>query len=182
MPISSFIKPWANFAVRHFPEPTEGKAIDPLDFTWCGKSSENRWNVLGEPTLYLAQEKDVALAEYARHFQVNRSPGLGKLTYQRKVYRLKVDLVATIDLRDRAVCKALSLTKAPACFSDKKIARSTATFLRNTTPVQAILVPSIAFLDDLDKWCLVIFLEKLGSNPEAIFKNIRADGFFRISG
>ncbi len=181
MPISSFIKPWSGFAVRHFSEPPEGQTINPLDFTWCGKSSENRWNVLGEPTLYLAQEKDVALAEYARHFQISRSPGLGKLTYKRKVYRFKVELDAIIDLRDRAVCRALSLTKAPACFSDKKIARSTATFLRNTTLAQAILVPSIAFLDDLDKWCLVVFLEKIGSNPKAIFKNIRSDGYFRIS-
>ena len=181
MSISSFIKPWSGFAVRHFPEPSKGQTIDPLDFIWCGKSSENRWNVLGEATLYLAQEKNVALAEYARHFQVNRSPGLGQKTQKRKVYRLGASFEATLDLRDRAVCKALSLNKAPGCFADKKIARSTASFIRNTTAVQAIFVPSIAFLDGLDKWCLVVFLEKLGSNPRTAFKNVRVDGHFHIS-
>ncbi len=181
MPISSFIKPWSGFAVRHFPEPAKGQTIDPFDFSWCGKSSENRWNVLGEPTLYLAQEKDIALAEYARHFKVNRSPGLAAKTQKRKVYRFGVELSHTLDLRDRATCKALSLTRAPGCFADKKVARSTAAFLRNTTPVQAIFVPSIAFLDDPWKWCLVVFLEKLGPNPKAVFKNPRVDGYFRVS-
>ncbi|MBF0548630.1 MAG: RES family NAD+ phosphorylase [Candidatus Riflebacteria bacterium] len=181
MPISSFIVPWSGYAVRHLPEPKKGQTFDPLDFTWCGKSSENRWNTLGEPTLYLAQEKDVALAEYARHFQIDRSPGLAKKTQRRKVYRFKIELSYTLDLRNRALCKALSLTKFPGCFADKKIARSTATFLRNTTSVQAIFVPSIAFLDDPDKWCLVVFLEKLEPNTKTFFKNCRTDGYFRIS-
>jgi RES domain-containing protein len=181
MSISSFIKPLSGFVVRHFPAPPKGQVIDPLDFTWCGKSSENRWNVLGEPTLYLAQEKDVALAEYARHFQVNRSPGLGLKTHKRKVYRLEASFEATLDLRDRAVCKALSLTRTPGCFADKKIARATASFIRNTTPVQAIFVPSIPFIDDITRWCLVVFLEKLGPDPRSAFKSARADGYFRIS-
>lgn len=181
MSLSSFIKPWSGFAVRHFPEPPKGQTIDPLDFAWCGKSSENRWNVLGESTLYLAQEKDIALAEFSRHFQVNRSAGLGKQTHRRKVYRLEAEFDSTLDLRNRAVCKALSLTKVPGCFTDKKIARSTASFIRNTTPVQAIFVPSIAFLDDINRWCLVVFLEKLGSNPRTAFKSVQADGYFRIS-
>ncbi len=181
MSLSSFIKSWSGFAVRHFPEPSKGQTLDPLDFTWCGKSSENRWNVLGEPTLYLAQEKNVALAEFARHFQVNRSQGLAAKTQKRKVFRLEASFDSTLDLRDRAVCRALSLTKFPGCFADKKISRSTASFIRNTTSVQAIFVPSIAFLDNLDKWCLVVFLEKLGANPRSAFKNVRVDGFFRIS-
>ncbi|MFZ2955376.1 MAG: RES family NAD+ phosphorylase [Candidatus Ozemobacteraceae bacterium] len=181
MSIFSFINSWSGFAIRHFPEPLKGQIIDPLDFSWCGKSSENRWNVLGEPTLYLAQEKDIALAEYARHFQVNRSPGLAKKTHKRKVYRYQIELSHTLDLREKAVCKTLSLTKAPGCFSDKKIARSTATFLRNTTPIQAIFVPSIAFLDDPGRWCLVVFLEKLGPNLKTVFKSPQPDGYFRVS-
>ncbi len=154
---------------------------DALNFPFIPKKKANRWNVLGEPTLFLAQEKDVALAEYARHFQVNRSPGLGKKVHKRKVYRFEVELSHTIDLHDRAVCKALSLTKAPGCFADKKVARATAAFLRNTTPVQAIFVPSIAFLDAPVKWCLVVFLEKLSPNLRAFFKNPRIDGYFRVS-
>jgi RES domain-containing protein len=181
MPLSPFIVPWSGFAVRHFPEPRPGATLDPLDFTWCGKSAENRWNLQGEPTLYLAMEKDVALAEFARHFLVNRSPGLAKQTNRRKVYRFEVTLSHTIDLRNPAVCRALSLKKAPVCFTDQRVARATAGFLRNTTPVEAIFVPSIAFLDDPTKWCLVVFLENLGPNPRSAFKSPRVDGYFRIS-
>lgn len=43
-------------------------AYDIYDFRYCARSNENRWNIAGEPTLYLAKEKDVILAEYARHF------------------------------------------------------------------------------------------------------------------
>lgn len=181
MSISSFIKPWTGFAVRHLPKPPKGLTADPLDFTWCGQSLENRWNVFGEPTLYLAQEKDVALAEYARHFQVNRSTDLAKKTQKREVYRLKLKLSHTLDLRDRAVCKVLSLNKAPGCFADKKVARSTAAFLRNTTPIQAIFVPSIAFLDDPGKWCLVVFLEKLGPKLKTVFMNKKVYGSFKVT-
>jgi hypothetical protein len=40
-------------------------------------------------------------------------------------------------------------------------ARTTATLVRATTSANAILVPSIAFLDDLTRWNLVVFLDTL---------------------
>jgi RES domain-containing protein len=187
MPLSSFIKPWSGQAIRHLPSPKNGHPIAPLDFRNCGKSAENRWNVIGEPTLYLAQDKNVALAEYARHFKDSRSPSLASKTYERKVYRFDIRLDYTIDLRNSLVCRALSLAEPPLCFFPKdkitcfKIARATAQFLRNTTLVQAMFVPSFAFLDDPDKWCLVIFLEKLTPEAKKYFKNVRADGSFRVT-
>jgi hypothetical protein len=58
-----------------------------------------------------------------------------------------------LDLTNAQVCQKLSLTNAPVCFSDKAIARATANYIRNTTTIQAIIVPSMALLDNLKEWC-----------------------------
>lgn len=180
MSLQALIQSWAGYAVRHLPD-TPGRTNDIYDFSYSGKSAENRWNVAGEPTLYLAKEKNVALAEYARHFQVNRTPGLAAKVYRRKVYRLEVKLDYVLDLRKAAVWSALSLENAPDCFKDKSVARATANFIRNTTAVQAIAVPSTAFLDDLEQWCLVLFLEKLPANARQFLPDVAEDGYFEIS-
>lgn len=180
MSLQSYIQPWSGHAVRHIPD-TPGKTYDIYNFNYCGRSNENRWNVAGESTLYLAKEKDVALAEYARHFQVDRTAALAAKTHRRKVYRFRIELEHTLDLRDAKVWTELSLANAPDCFKDKAIARAIAHFIRNTTEVQAILVPSMAFLDDLEQWCLAIFLEKLPSNPEHFLPSVQEDGYFQIS-
>jgi RES domain len=57
--------------VRHIPKLAIGQ-YDIYDFSYAGRSTENRWNRQGETTLYLAKGKNVALAEYARHFNIVR--------------------------------------------------------------------------------------------------------------
>ncbi|PPS41948.1 hypothetical protein [Chroococcidiopsis sp. TS-821] len=54
-------------------------------------------------------------------------------------------------------------------------------FIRNTTSTQAIVVPSIAFLDNLEQWYLVLFLEKLLPETRKFLPAVKADGFFQIS-
>jgi hypothetical protein len=48
-----------------------------------------------------------------------------------------------------------------ADFFDRGVARATARFLRLTTSAEGLLVPSVAFLDDLSRRDLVLFLDKL---------------------
>jgi len=180
MPLQTYMSPWSGYAVRHIPD-NPGKTYDIYDFRYCGRSNENRWNVAGEPTLYLAKEKDVALAEYARHFKVDRTQGLANQTYRRQVFRFRVELECVLDLTNPDVWSVLSLEDAPDCFKDKTIARSTANFIRNTTSTQALVVPSIAFLDNLEQWCLVLFLEKLLPETRKFLPSVKADGFFQIS-
>lgn len=180
MPLQAYILPWIGYAVRHIPN-IPGKSYDIYDFKYCGRSNENRWNIAGEPTLYLAKEKNVALAEYARHFNVDRTPSLAAQTYRRQVFRFKVELEYVLDLTNALVWAELSLETAPDCFKDKNIARSTANFIRNTTPTQAIVVPSVAFLDNLEQWCIVLFLEKLPPDSRKFLPSVEVDGFFQIS-
>ena len=195
MSIQSFIRPWQGYAVRHIPKLAVPK-YDIYDFSYAGRSAENRWNLQGKPTLYLAKEKadaialrfpqralhqaNVALAEYARHFQVDRTSRLAKQAQERAVYRFEVQLASTIDLCDPAVWNELSLADAPDCFKEPEQARATANFLRHTTDATAIFVPSMAFLDNLEQWCLVLFLEKLPTNAREFLPKAIADGTFKI--
>jgi RES domain-containing protein len=117
MTIQSHIRPWQGYAVRHIPKSAN---YDIYDFSYAGRSAENRWNLQGEPTLYLAKEKNVALGEYARHFQIDRTTKLARQVRERAVYRFEVQLANTIDLCDPIVWKELSLANAPDCFKDKE--------------------------------------------------------------
>lgn len=78
-----------------------------------------------------------------------------------------------------AACASLSLDNAPACFQDIQIARATAHFVRRTTAVQALLVPSMAFPDDRERWCLVVFLEKLPPEPRQYISAVTPCGPLR---
>jgi hypothetical protein len=73
------------------------------------------------------------------------------------------------------------LKDAPNCFLDQKIARATAQFIRQTTIVEAIFVPSMAFLDQMDKWVLVLFLEKLSMDkPLEFLPKVEDYGYFNL--
>lgn len=177
MPLEPFLRPWTGEAVRHIPRDTP---YGVLDFRFAGRSSSNRWNYAGEPTLYLAQDRGVALAEFARHLAADSAPGLVEAVIERSVFRLQLAIDAVLDLRDPHIYRELSLRDTPACFLDRTVARATAEYLRRTTAAQALVVPSIAFLDDPTRWLLVVFLDKLPPEPEAFVRGVVSDGTFRV--
>ncbi|HLZ71774.1 MAG TPA: RES domain-containing protein [Dehalococcoidia bacterium] len=168
---------WHGAAYRHIPH---GSGFDVLDFRFAGRSADNRWNAAGEPTLSLAGDLATAIAEFARHFQVLQSPQLGPFAVERQVYRLELRL-ELLDLREPAVLEALSLAGAPQRFLDRAVARATARFVRRTTAAQAIIVPSMVFLDQPDRWILVVFLECLPADPRRFISSAVADTAFRLT-
>ena len=85
-----------------------------------------------------------------------------------------------LDLRDPRVLDALSIENAPQCFLDKRIAQVVARYLRLVTRTQGIIVPSMVFLDDLDRWTGVLFLEKLPGDPRAFVTTVEDAGVFRL--
>ena len=68
-------------------------------------------------------------------------------------------------MRDPAVWAKLCLTNAPQCFLDLNLAQSAGAYVRRITDAQALFVPSVDMLDRLDRWILVLFLEKLPAEP-----------------
>jgi RES domain-containing protein len=114
MSIQSYLQPWSGHAARHIPKLA---SYNIYDFRYAGRSSENRWNRQGQPTLYLAKEKNVALAEYARHLDVDRSISIKSQAQERAVYRFEVQLPAVVDFCRPDVWQELSLKNAPDSFN-----------------------------------------------------------------
>lgn len=177
MDLHALVRPWSGWAFRHIPA---GSPYGVLDFRFAGRGSTNRWNAQGEPTLYLAGDRGVALAEFARHLGEARGVREPEHLIRRQVFRLTLNLGHTLDLRRPELCDSLSLREAPYCFLDKAVARAVAGFLRQTTPAQALLVPSVAFLDDPGRFTLAVFLEKLPPDPAQFIRRAERDGLLEL--
>ena len=80
---------------------------------FAGRSADNRWNEQGSPTLYLAGDEGVLIAEWGRHFTLQRAPALQQFSVERSVYRLELSLDQVLDVRSNAVGAELSLPNAP---------------------------------------------------------------------
>lgn len=179
----AFLKPWTGTACRHI---SDGATYDILDFRLAGQGKNNRWNVYDEPTLYLASDHRVAIAEFARHFEddtsqrMRRPEVIGRRAVARRIYDLYMQIEYALDLRDPALCAALLLDNTPYCFLDREVARVTARFIRQTTRAQALLVPSMALFDQPDRYAIVLFLDKLPTEPRAFITSVQPDGVFHF--
>lgn len=174
--VSDHLRPRSGDGVRHIPADSP---FGVLDTRHAGLSATNSWNDRGDPTFYIAGDIGVALAEYARHYRQERTPELGRSVTERSLYRLTVRLQAVLDLCNSAVHDTLGLRGGIHQFLDPAYSRAIAHFVRRTTAAEALLVPSMAFLDDPTRWNLVLFLEKL---PRDLTTFITAayDGAFRV--
>ena len=63
MSLKDYIKSWGGQAIRHIPDISDNKVYD---FKYCALSRNNQWNVPGEPTLYLAKDKSVAIDDLSK--------------------------------------------------------------------------------------------------------------------
>ncbi len=162
--LSRALMPWTGAAYRHI---SARANRDVLDFGFVGLNSDNRWNTAAEPSLYLAGDPGVVIAEWGRNFGYRRSESVGEISVERSVFRLSLHLDAVLDLREPSVAAALGADNAPACFTDRAIAQTTAAMVRAPTAPNAILVPSIAFLDDLTRWNLVVFIDTLPTDASS---------------
>ena len=111
--VQEFIQPWSGQAVRHIPQGPH----DVYDFSRAGLAADNRWNSQGDPTLYLARDRGVALAEWARHLREERSPLLAQYAKKRTVYRFRVELQHTLDLRTHRRAPPTGYPPVPAIAS-----------------------------------------------------------------
>jgi RES domain-containing protein len=174
--VAAHIRPWGGVGVRHVPADSP---YGVLDTRFAGRVGDNRWNRAGDPTFYIASDRGVALAEFARHFRERQDAALAPLAVERALYQLSVKVTALLDLRQPGVRAALGLHGGARRFLDAEVARATATFIRRATSAEALLVPPVAFLDDPARWNLVLFLEKLPPDLSTFITATPA-GRFRI--
>lgn len=117
-------------------------------------SAGNRWNVPGEPTIYLAGDFGMALVEAGRHAAPSDA------LERRVIWRLWVQLRSVMDLREAAVRRALEL-ESPTWFLDRARCRGVVARLRADRACEAIRVPSAGAADTPERWNLVLFVDLL---------------------
>jgi len=128
-----------------------GPDAPTLDLASLPTTDANRWSRAGEPTIYLAGDPGVALAELGRHWDEQ----LGAIA----VWSCKLSLTAAADLRDPVVRETLDLPAGPTWILDGERCRTVASRLRSDGRHDGLIVPSVPFIDDPDRWNAVVFAE-----------------------
>jgi RES domain len=126
-------------------------ARQPLDVERLAEADadDDRWNEPGEPTIYLALDLPLALAEYARHAGPDDA---------RDLIRFDVGLDGVADLRPR---DGSTDAAGVAEIADRTVARRIASGFRERPDCRGLLVPSLAFPDDPARANLVVFADRL---------------------
>jgi RES domain-containing protein len=124
---------------------------------------DDRWNAPGEPTLYLATDPAIAVAELARHAELY--PGMPP--YRRRLLALRVSIDGLLDLRRPDQIERFGVESETA-FRERDTARRVAAEVRSDESCVGLLVPSIAFLDDPRRGNIVLFMERWPEGIRAI--------------
>ncbi|HEX2767588.1 MAG TPA: RES domain-containing protein, partial [Candidatus Limnocylindria bacterium] len=83
--LAELVRPWEGTAYRHIPADA---GYDVRDLRFAGRRSDGRWHWRGQPTLYLATDAAVAIAEFARHIALDRGGEL--VPARRAIHQLGV--------------------------------------------------------------------------------------------
>ena len=137
---------------------------------------DDRWNGPGQPTLYLALDPAVALAELARHLDVEAADD----PVRRRVLAFDLDLDGLLDLREAGVRRAIAGPDDVAAFRDRGVARGVAARAREQPGCRGLLVPSMAFLDHEARANLVLFVERLDGDVADVLARQRDAGSLEI--
>jgi hypothetical protein len=148
------------------------------DFSIAGlgqiDDGRDRWGAPRLRTAYLASDPGVALAEYARHCQPDGGPE------RRCLHAVRLEPVALLDLRRPEVLDALGLPSGARQFTERAVARRTATAIRSTGATPGLIVPSMAFLDQPDRFNVVLFVELVRGGLETVVSGAQPIGEVRI--
>jgi RES domain-containing protein len=126
----------------------------------------NRWSAAGEPTIYLAGDIGVALAEFARHAPADRA-------LEGRVWAIELRLDAAIDLRREDVRSRLGVADDPRWYLDRERCRSLGSRLRSRGNCDGLVVPSVAMLDQVSRWNAVVFVDRLRGQASVACKPLR---------
>jgi RES domain-containing protein len=112
----------------------------------------NRWNIEGEPTVYLSGDPGLALVESGRHPD--------DLEEHIRLLEVDVGLPLVVDLRDRELRIALSLPEDLDWVLDREETRQVARSLRHSGVCDGLIVPSAGSLDQPDRFNIVVFADQ----------------------
>ena len=131
-----------------------------------------------QPTVYLATDAGVALAEMARRLAVGLDEPIETTPHTLVRMRARVEGVA--DIRDTFTLRALGLPGGPIDLLDRGAARGLGARLREVPGCRGLLAPSMAMLDQPKRGNLVIFAELLPGRLESVLWPPREAGAVRF--
>ncbi len=136
---------------------------------------EDRWSAPGTSTIYLAGDRLVAAAEYARHGPRDDRGD------QRRLVKLRVRGVRLLDVRDPAVQTGLGDEDDPIAWLDPDRARDAGRRIREAGICDGLIVPSMAFVDRADVFNVVLFREAIAGPLTATLGEPRDVGRIELS-
>lgn len=113
-----------------------------------------RWSRPGQPTIYLAADPGVALAEFGRHLPTAPGAPVGSL------WTVRISLDGAADLRDAPNAIVLSEERC----------RALADELRGYG-IPGLIVPSAAFLDNRHRCNVVLFADIVADRMSAVIRD-----------
>lgn len=162
--LRKLVAPWSGVLLRHRPA-TSTRSV--LDDTYLGQAADNRWTPLGLRAWYFAVDRGVVAAEHARHIAADLPPGHHE-RLERDVFRIRTALARTLDLTDPRVVRAMGAEPVNRWTLDLAATQASGAYLFAQVPgLQALIVPSVAFLDDHARHNVVIFRDAV--DPVAVF-------------
>ncbi len=138
----------------------------------AGADGGNRWNRQGQPTLYLALDLGVAIAEMARHLDLAPDDE----PVRRRLIGMSVRVHGLIDLRTPGARRNLGGPAGAAALLDRDLARRLADRARSDEACLGLLTPSMAFLDDPSRGNLVLFMDRWPGGVDALAEGITEAG------
>jgi RES domain-containing protein len=141
----------------------------PLDLI---SDKPNRWNVEGEPTIYVSGDPGLALIESGRH-PSDLEDGL-------RLFDMDLRIPNALDLRDERVRTALSLPDDPCWILDRERTNALGRSLRREGGVDALVVPSAGALDAPERYNVVVFADDRARIPELV-ADLRSAGGLVLS-
>jgi RES domain-containing protein len=144
-----------------------------LDVAALVAATGNRWSLPGQPTLYLASDPGVALAEAGRHW--------GRTGGDTAFWSIRVTLDAAADLRRRDLWSGLTTPDDPCWVLDRERCRAIANRLRADGDADGLVVPSAALLDDPARFNVVVFVERLRRDLAVTVESCRMEHVFQAA-
>ena len=125
----------------------------PSDSAGLVGRSGDHWTLPGQPTVRLASDPGVAVAEAGRTWA---GPG-----DEIAVWSARVTLDAVADLRRRDLWSRVTIPDDPCWILDRERCRGVAGRLRSEGDADGMIVPSAVVLDDPRRFAIVVFVERL---------------------
>jgi hypothetical protein len=168
--LDAFVQPFVGRVYCHVPMDREFSyaALARLD------DGRDRWGTTATRTVYLAGDPAVALAEYARHREV------GAPADARSLCSFRLQGIRSLDLRDGEVTQLLGLATGADRFLDRQVARRASRRVRDIGTCQGLIVPSMAFLDQPERFNVVLFVERLGVDLKSLLTDREIIGEIRL--